>query len=55
MYPGLFRPLLIRDSKYNQDTNKGAILTEIGTTGNTHEQVYYAVTCLGNVLDKVFK
>lgn len=55
MYPGLFRPVLIRGSKYNQDTNKGAILTEIGTTGNTHEQVYYAVTCLGNILDKVFK
>ena len=55
MYPGLFRPVLIRGSKYNQDTNKGAILTEVGTTGNTHEQVYYAVTCLGNILDKVFK
>lgn len=55
MYPGLFRPLLIRDSKYNQDINKGSILTEIGTTGNTHEEVYYAVTCLANILDKVFK
>lgn len=55
MYPGLFRPLLIRDSRYNQDLNKGAILTEVGTTGNTHEQIYYAATCLGNILDKVFK
>lgn len=55
MYPGLFRPLLIRGSKYNQDINKGSILTEVGTTGNTHEEVYYAVTCLANILDKVFK
>lgn len=55
MYPGLFRPLLIRDSRYNQDLNPGAILTEVGTTGNTHEEVYYAVTCLANILDKVFK
>lgn len=55
MYPGLFRPLLIRDSKYNQDLNEGAILTEIGTTGNTHEEIYYAATCLGNVLDEIFK
>lgn len=55
MYPGLFRPLLIRGSKYNQDINQGSILTEIGTTGNTHEEVYYAVTCLANILDKVFK
>lgn len=54
MYPGLFRPMLIRDSKYNQDMNCGAILTEVGTTGNTHEQVYYAVTCLGNILNEVF-
>ena len=55
MYPGLFRPLLVRGSKYNQDINKGSILTEVGTTGNTHEEVYYAVTCLANILDKVFK
>lgn len=55
MYPGLFRPMLIRGSKYNQDINKGSILTEVGTTGNTHEEVYYAVTCLANILDKVFK
>jgi len=55
MYPGLFRPLLIRDSKYNQDLNEGAILTEMGTTGNTHEEVFYAATCLSNVLDEVFK
>lgn len=55
MYPGLFRPLLIRDSKYNQDLNEGAILTEMGTTGNTHEEVFYAATCLANILDEVFK
>ena len=55
MYPGLFRPLLIRDSKYNQDMNEGAILTEMGTTGNTHEEVFYAATCLSNVLNEVFK
>ena len=55
MYPGLFRPLLIRDSKYNQDMNEGAILTEMGTTGNTHEEVFYAATCLANVLNEVFK
>lgn len=55
MYPGLFRPLLIRDSKYNQDLNEGAILTEMGTTGNTHEEVFYAATCLSNVLNEIFK
>lgn len=55
MYPGLFRPLLIRDSKYNQDLNQGAILTEMGTTGNTHEEVFYAATCLSNVLNEIFK
>lgn len=55
MYPGLFRPILIRNSKYNQDLNKGAILTEIGTTGNTHEQVFYAATCFANILNEVFK
>lgn len=55
MYPGLFRPILIRESRYNQHYNEGSILTEIGNTGNTHEEVFYAVSCLGNILDKVFK
>lgn len=55
MYKGLFRPLLIRNSKYNQDLNKGSILVEIGATGNTLEEVYYAARCFANVIAKIYK
>lgn len=55
MYNGLFRPILIRSSRYNQDLNKGSILVEIGATGNTLEEVYYAARCFANVLVKIYK
>lgn len=55
MYPGLFRQVLIRSSRYNQHLNDGSILIEVGATGNTLDEVYYAVTCLSNILDQLFE
>lgn len=54
MYPGLFRGMLIRNSKYNQDLVKHSFLIEVGTTGNTLEEAYFASRCLANILNKFY-
>ena len=38
MYPGLFKPIILRDSRYNQQLATGASIIEVGATGNTMEQ-----------------
>ena len=55
MYPGLFRPMIIRDSIYNQDLNKYSLLIEVGASGNTIEEAYLATRCLSNLLNIVYK
>ncbi len=55
MYPGLFRHVLVRDSRYNQHIEDGSILVEVGATGNTLEEAYYAGRCLGNIIAKIYE
>lgn len=55
MYPGLFRHVLVRDSRYNQHLTAGSILIEVGATGNTLEEAYYGARCLGNILGNIYK
>lgn len=38
MYPGLFKPIILRNSRYNQQVRDGAAIIEVGATGNTIEQ-----------------
>ncbi len=54
VYPGLFRPMIIRNSIYNQDLNNMSILIEIGSTGNTLDEAYRASRCLANLLDIIY-
>lgn len=54
MYPGLFRAMIIRNSKYNQDLIKHSFLIEVGTTGNTLEEAYFGARCLANILNKFY-
>ena len=54
MYPGLFRGMIIRNSKYNQDLIKHSFLVEVGTTGNTLEEAYFGARCLANILNKFY-
>lgn len=54
MYPGLFRGMIIRNSKYNQDLIKHSFLIEVGTTGNTLEEAYFGARCLANILNKFY-
>lgn len=55
IYPGLFKPMMIRDSIYNQDLNKCSLLVEVGASGNTLEEAYLATRCLSNLLNIVYK
>ena len=36
--PGLCRPIRLQASRYNQDLSPGALLVEVGSAGNTHEE-----------------
>lgn len=55
MYPGLFRPIILRNSRYNQHVAKGACIIEVGATGNTMEQCILSANCIANVYAEVFK
>lgn len=46
-YQGLARPILFDYRKYNQDLTTGSLLIEVGTHGNTLEQVKYTGELLG--------
>lgn len=50
MYPGLFRDLSLRTSRFNQHTTSGSILVEVGAAGNTLQEAIRGAECLGNVL-----
>jgi len=55
MYPGLFRPIIVRNSRYNQHTAKGACIIEVGATANTLGESMLSMQCLANVLEEVCK
>lgn len=55
MYPGLFRPIIVRNSRYNQHVTTGAFIVEVGATGNTMEQCILSMQCLANILEQVCK
>ena len=55
MYPGLFRSIIIRNSRYNQHVAKGASIIEVGATANTMEECLLSMQCLANVMEEVCK
>ena len=55
IYPGLFKPMILRDSVYNQDLNKYSMLIEIGATGNTIDEAMNTTRCLANLFNIVYK
>ena len=52
-YPGLFKPIILRNSRYNQNLAKGASIIEVGATGNTLEQSITSMKYLADVLNDV--
>ncbi|MBQ3415644.1 MAG: stage II sporulation protein P [Clostridia bacterium] len=55
MYPGLFKPMLVTKSRYNQHSAKYAGIIEVGATGNTLEQCLTSMKYLAKVMDEVLK
>ena len=55
MYPGLFKPIMLTKSRYNQHTGKYANIMEIGSTGNTLDQCLTSMKYLSAVLNEVLK
>lgn len=52
-YPGLFKPIIFRNSRYNQHLGKAACIIEVGSTGNTLEETLVSMKYLASVLDSV--
>ena len=53
MYPGLFKPIMLTTSRYNQHAGKYASIIEVGATGNTMEQCLTSMKYLAKVIDEV--
>lgn len=55
LYPGLFKPIILRNSRYNQHLGKAACIIEVGATGNTLDQSITSMKYLAKVLDEILK
>lgn len=55
MYPGLFKPIILRNSRYNQHVSDGACIIEVGATGNTLEECTGSMKYLAKVIEEVLK
>ena len=51
LYPGLCKPIILRDSRYNQHLGKAACIIEVGATGNTLEQCLNSMKYLSEVMN----
>ena len=55
MYPGLFRPIIVRNSRYNQNLADSSFIIEVGATGNTLEEATGSMKYLAEVISEVVK
>lgn len=49
-YPGLFKSIALRASRFNQDETPASLIVEVGSTGNTLPEALVAAELLGNVI-----
>ena len=52
---GLFRPIILRKSRYNQHITSATTIIEVGATGNTLDQCVNSMKYLANVFAEVTK
>ena len=55
LYPGLFKPMIVRNSRYNQHVSNAAFIIEVGATGNTLEECVGSMKYLANVLNEIMQ
>ncbi len=53
LYPGLFKPIIVRNSRYNHHVSSGACIIEVGATGNTLEECLNSMKYLAKVYDEM--
>ena len=53
LYPGLFKPIMLTKSRYNQHTGKYANIIEVGATGNTLEQCLNSMKYLAKIMNEI--
>ena len=54
-YPTLMRPLLLRNSRYNQHAPHGSLLLEVGTAGNAPEEAELSARLFARELVQVLE
>jgi stage II sporulation protein P len=54
-YKGITRPILFDYRKYNQDLTTGSLLVEIGSQGNSVDEMKYTGSLIGKSLSKLAK
>ena len=52
-YPDLFKPIILRNSRYNQHLGKAACIIEVGATGNTLEQCLNSMKYLSKIINEL--
>ncbi|MBR3152079.1 MAG: stage II sporulation protein P [Clostridia bacterium] len=55
MYPGLFKPIMLTQYRYNQSVARGSCIIEVGATGNTLDEALNSMKYLAEVIDEVMK
>lgn len=53
LYNGLFKPIILRNSDYNEFTSRAACIIEVGATGNTLEESMNSMKYLAKVIDQI--
>ena len=52
-FPGICRPISFRTQRFNQDLSPGALIVEVGGTGNTRQQALAAADVLADAIGKL--
>lgn len=53
LYPGLFKPINLTNSRYNQNVAKAANIIEVGATGNTLDECINSMKYLAKILSEI--
>ena len=53
LYPGLFRPILLNNYRYNQNLTTASTIIEVGATANTLEECLASMKYLAKVIDEM--
>lgn len=53
LYPGLFKPIILRNGEYNQHIAKASCIIEVGSTGNTLEESLASMKYLAKIISEL--